>query len=84
MYFNWIILFVLMISKTRTFFKTLGRMAWNVFFIPGIIVAVIQILFIGTFAKVIQLEQRKTEMLVYLMEERIARQPGIIQDRRFW
>lgn len=66
------VLFVLMISKTRTFFKTLGRMAWNVFFIPGIIVAVIQILFIGTFAKVIQLEQRKTEMLVYLMEERIA------------
>jgi len=70
------VLFVLMVSKTRTFFKIFGRMAWNVFFLPGIIIAVIQILFIGSFAKVIQLEQRKTEMLVYLMEERLEEIDG--------
>ena len=52
--------------------KPPGCGVWNLLFIPGIAVALILTLFIGVFAKVIQLEQRKTEMLVYLMEDRMA------------
>ena len=66
------VLFVLMVSKTGMLLKPPGCGVWNLLFIPGIAVALILTLFIGVFAKVIQLEQRKTEMLVYLMEDRMA------------
>ena len=66
------VLFVLMVSKTGMLLKLPGCRVWNLLFIPGIAVALILTLFIGVFAKVIQLEQRKTEMLVYLMEDRMA------------
>lgn len=76
------VLFVLMVSNTKMHFKPLGSLLWNLFFIPGIVIVMILVLFIGAFAKVIQMEQKKTEMLVYLMEERIAEEEEYLAGQK--